>query len=557
MSPVSNAMSLPSWLLLAGLAAFVLFTLGRRRRTAGLLVVGLLGTLFCGALLFTSLRQRQIAVKRHEWSWDAPAARTAPRFAPPRRENKSYLIVELDADELDDEDVEPEEIARLAHVVSGLERDGKLLAPQAFESIEFRAGDEGRRLELKDVARLSRRTTRDPGANEKDLVSVLRFTCPDDPEWLERLQEVVHVGDADFVTSTRNNDHGTLDLVLDSPAARRLNQPHTSVGERIAARTLENLERAVSELHDPALGRAVRAQMQAEEDRRSAEEAARAAAMAAIRDTADAAKDAVNIPVDAVHDVAKEAHAVVESVRVTAEEAIESAPAAATPEAPASPEAPQAAEAPAPIEPPAPALRDVSSTRPVWVDERDSFKKVDGVFRRRVTGGPAGSIEECQQSLEVAIQQAVDAYVDALLEPGASSKLEIAPEYIEQRILKDTYQEKHDLESLDPKLVASETAAGAMLSLHGLLEFDAGVERDIRDAWRDYQVRGRLWAAGISFAGVLGVVGSMFGYLRLDTVTKGYYTGRLMLAAGAAILAVIAATAGALALLIGSGMGPW
>ena len=105
--------------------------------------------------------------------------------------------------------------------------------------------------------------------------------------------------------------------------------------------------------------------------------------------------------------------------------------------------------------------------------------------------------------------------------------------------------------------MAAETEAGAMLSLHALLEFDPEVENDVRTAWRDYRVRGRLWAAGIGSAGVLGVIGAMFGYLRLDTATKGYYSGRLKVLTAATILTVLAVVGGALALLLDSGIGTW
>jgi len=40
---------------------------------------------------------------------------------------------------------------------------------------------------------------------------------------------------------------------------------------------------------------------------------------------------------------------------------------------------------------------------------------------------------------------------------------------------------------------------------------------------------------------LLGLMGVVFAYLRLDTATKGYYSGRLQFLAAAAILALSAA----------------
>jgi hypothetical protein len=42
---------------------------------------------------------------------------------------------------------------------------------------------------------------------------------------------------------------------------------------------------------------------------------------------------------------------------------------------------------------------------------------------------------------------------------------------------------------------------------------------------------------------LLVLLGTAFGYLKLDTATKGYYSGRLKLAATAVILTAAAATA--------------
>jgi hypothetical protein len=42
---------------------------------------------------------------------------------------------------------------------------------------------------------------------------------------------------------------------------------------------------------------------------------------------------------------------------------------------------------------------------------------------------------------------------------------------------------------------------------------------------------------------LLVLIGTAFGYLKLDTLTKGYYSGRLKLAATAVILTAAAATA--------------
>jgi len=53
----------------------------------------------------------------------------------------------------------------------------------------------------------------------------------------------------------------------------------------------------------------------------------------------------------------------------------------------------------------------------------------------------------------------------------------------------------------------------------------------------------RLAQTGLLSGGVLLLLGSIFGYFRLDNATRGYYTGRLQFMTAAAILAVVGAGA--------------
>lgn len=563
MNPVLN-LSASSTFLLLGLVLFVMFTLGRRRRTAGLVIVGLLGILLCGAFLLTSVYHRvQVSERHRPWDWQPDAATLTPRPLRPH-EDQAILIVDLDPQKLDDLDVEPAELARLALELSGLERREQSTATlQSIEQIALRSGDEKSGLPLKRVARVSRSTIDDPATTE--TLRVLRFKCADD-DWLTELREWLHgnpeTRDA-FVSTTHNRDDGTLDLIIESPTARRLAAGNGTSGHGIAAETLENWERVFGELHGRDMAQAFRDEARRRDASRARRDAARAAMKDVIRGSAQLADEAITIPVDAVRDatrdVAREARAAVESARSTAESAVDSLP--ETPVKPEAPRAPAAAEAvasgaKAAASRPEQASPRRGALRPAWVDGPKE-EKFDGGYRRVVTGGPTGSLAECQRQLDQSIGEAVDAYVDLLLVPGAARQLAVSPEYVATRIVKDKYQETLEIESLDPKLVAAETEAGAMLSLHALLEFDNRVENEVRAAWRDYRVRGRLWAAGIGSAGVLGVLGALFGYLRLDTATKGYYSGRLMLATAATILAVVAVVGGSLVALLESGIVAW
>jgi hypothetical protein len=50
-----------------------------------------------------------------------------------------------------------------------------------------------------------------------------------------------------------------------------------------------------------------------------------------------------------------------------------------------------------------------------------------------------------------------------------------------------------------------------------------------------------IFAAGVGL--LLAFVGTVFGYLKLDTATRGYYSGRLRFVAGLALLAIVGGAA--------------
>jgi hypothetical protein len=81
-----------------------------------------------------------------------------------------------------------------------------------------------------------------------------------------------------------------------------------------------------------------------------------------------------------------------------------------------------------------------------------------------------------------------------------------------------------------------------MISLHELLEFDSHANQMIEASYRRSVVQSRLGYLSMGGGTLLGLLTIVFGYLKLDTLTRGYYTGRLRLTALAAILglAVIA-----------------
>ena len=196
--------------------------------------------------------------------------------------------------------------------------------------------------------------------------------------------------------------------------------------------------------------------------------------------------------------------------------------------APAAPEraaAPPTESGAAPAQPATPIqAHTAGAARPTWMDEPTGYR--DGVYRTIATAGPYATPQECNQKLNDAIREAVRNHADRSMTLPAGVEIELPPAFVHERIVRNEW------------LQQSEYAVGPMYNLHALLVFDRGVNQEIERRYRESQIAGRLASTGAGAALVLGLIATMFGYLKLDTLTRGYYTGRLRAAAATAILAL-------------------
>jgi hypothetical protein len=104
----------------------------------------------------------------------------------------------------------------------------------------------------------------------------------------------------------------------------------------------------------------------------------------------------------------------------------------------------------------------------------------------------------------------------------------ITLDFIRREIAKDEYLE------------TVERSVGPMLKLHTLVEFSPSVDRELRNYWDSYRREERLAAVGFGAGGILGLLGFVYGLLKVDTWTKGYYTKRLFLGVPAVIIGLMA-----------------
>ena len=96
--------------------------------------------------------------------------------------------------------------------------------------------------------------------------------------------------------------------------------------------------------------------------------------------------------------------------------------------------------------------------------------------------------------------------------------MDITPGYIRRNICKDEYVETY----------MSDAVQREMTKVYILMEFDAEAQRRLRRKWKDSQLEERLAIVGVGSGAVLLLIGAVFGFLKFDTATKGFYTKRLI-----------------------------
>jgi hypothetical protein len=95
------------------------------------------------------------------------------------------------------------------------------------------------------------------------------------------------------------------------------------------------------------------------------------------------------------------------------------------------------------------------------------------------------------------------------------ARLGITLDYVRREIAKDDYIETAD------------RSVGPMMKSYTLIEFSPTVDRELLTRWQAHERQERFMVVGMCAFSVLGLLGMVWGLLKLDTMTKGYYTKRL------------------------------
>lgn len=180
----------------------------------------------------------------------------------------------------------------------------------------------------------------------------------------------------------------------------------------------------------------------------------------------------------------------------------------------------------------------LTPTPPDWVKSEDVL--TGDTHFVVVTTGPHEKRSDCSRSLDDEMIKSVNEYIDDHL----------------GKVYGDTFQAStfvnYDLDYIRSQLREEEYEGvgtytfGDMHEMYVLLKFDSDFQAEldgrcdeIDEHWRKLAAAGRLTGTALAVGFILALLGVVFGYFRLDTATRGYYTGRLQFASAVVILTLI------------------
>jgi hypothetical protein len=167
--------------------------------------------------------------------------------------------------------------------------------------------------------------------------------------------------------------------------------------------------------------------------------------------------------------------------------------------------------------------------RPEWVD-REPVKDGDD-YLISVSSSMEFRLKDSQSSLDTQLVEATNEFIrDYLGSERATYFIQYSPGYIKRRLME---ADKSFSDTV-------KTSVGPMQQSHAQLRIPPDFCAELDARWAKVVQATRVLSTAGGALAVLLALGLLFGYFRLDTATKGYYTGRLQMALVVAILALVA-----------------
>lgn len=168
--------------------------------------------------------------------------------------------------------------------------------------------------------------------------------------------------------------------------------------------------------------------------------------------------------------------------------------------------------------------------RPIWVEAPSKLSGAEQTVS--VSSGPFSRHSDATHALDRELVKATEEYIaDYLGSQVAPRFLRYDAKTIKRRFVKpeNTYEEMITV------------SIGPMHQVHARLDFGPEFRTELDRSWDRVRATSRLTQTGLFSGAALLLLGSVFGYFRLDNATRGYYTGRLQFMTAAAILAIVGA----------------
>lgn len=540
-------------IVMAALAITFLVAVMRGRKAAVCFgMLGLMAGIYFGSIHFARnevnvQKERIRAVVEHERSfvdrikervranvdfdWPRDDASSRDSFAA----TSPTLVVKLRSDAFE-QDVPVEAVAgALAQLLHDLahatDSNGQPKSVELRDLEDIALGGElGRAMQLKDIARLSRR--KPLGVDSFDeTVQITPIASL--PQFKKKFGQIVERVESLYMA--QSPDSGALiDLHFDDAMTLTVQLPterlrqvaaRVTLPDDLSSRISRDVFDAANEVVDSLADRSADAEevVSTEEDQAEEEQAEEAEEQAeAAEEQAEAAEEQAEAEEEQAEEEEDEQEEAIETEQEVSEAAVATAEAAEG--------APDAAET------------EAVPGQPDWVDQGDG-RGEGNVFRMTGSAGPYSSHDECYAAQRDLMRDLTEKYVTRYLGETAAAEIEVPNSYIESKLLRGEW--------IGPVETAS---FGTMYEIHVLLEFDDAARRQFELWWHEARLQRRLWLTGTGAGLVLALLGTAFGYLKLDTATRGYYRGRLMIAAGT--LALGATAAASVLAYLGLSVGP-
>lgn len=170
--------------------------------------------------------------------------------------------------------------------------------------------------------------------------------------------------------------------------------------------------------------------------------------------------------------------------------------------------------------------------KPDWVVNPP--KQIGNVRKFVVVSDPFLTVEECRRDADskmqnVALNRAYELSGAGTRRDGGATlaDLGLGGDYVRRELCTDEY------------IDAIDSSVGEMRKTYSLVEFNEAQDALLVDRARSYTRQEGLFDVTLIGGGVLASVATLFGLLKVDTWTRGYYTKRLFLGVPAAIITAL------------------